>query len=121
MLRLPYQKLQVWVKAMTIARETYELTKSYPTDERFGLVSQMRRAAVSVCSNIAEGSQRSSDKDFAQFISIARGSLVELETQILLSQQLHMADDEHIDRLLNSTDELGKMLNSFHATLTANR
>jgi four helix bundle protein len=121
MLRLPYQKLQVWVKAMTIARETYELTKSYPTEERFGLVSQMRRAAVSICSNIAEGSQRSSDKDFAQFISIARGSLAELETQMILSQQLQMVDDERVVQVLNATDELGKMLNSFHGTLTANR
>lgn len=106
---------------MELARQTYELTKAFPDNERFGLVSQMRRAAVSVCSNIAEGSQRSSDKDFAQFISIARGSLAELETQIILSQQLQMSDSERMEQLLTATDELGKMLNAFLTTLTATR
>ena len=82
-----YQKLVVWKQAMALAFEVYQVTKSFPDDEKFGLISQMRRASVSVASNIAEGAGRNSDKDFVRFLAMARGSLNELETQAILAVQ----------------------------------
>lgn len=83
-----FKDLVVWQKAMELAKRVYQLTASFPADERFGLVSQMRRAAVSVPSNIAEGQARQSTREFLLFLSHAMGSLAELETQTLLSEQL---------------------------------
>jgi four helix bundle protein len=83
-----FRKLDVWRLGMNLATETYEATCGYPADERFGLQSQMRRAAVSVPSNIAEGSSKSSEADFRRFLIIAKGSASELETQVLLSEKL---------------------------------
>ena len=83
-----YNNLQIWQLAMDLVEEIYKLTASFPIEEKFGMVSQMTRAAVSIPSNIAEGAGRNSDKDFAHFISIAIGSLYELNTQIVLSERL---------------------------------
>ena len=87
---MDHKDLDVWKKSMDLVVLIYDLTSKFPSDERFGLVSQMRRAAVSVPSNIAEGAARKSDKEFLQFISIALGSLSELETQYLLAIRLNM-------------------------------
>lgn len=84
----PHKKLDVWVLAMELGRKTYALTATFPTAERFGLVSQMRRAAVSIPSNIAEGAARDSDNEFRHFLSMARRSLSELDTQLGLSRDL---------------------------------
>ena len=83
-----YKNLDIWKEAMTLARQVYEVTKNFPDVEKFGMVSQMTRAAVSVPSNIAEGAGRETDKDFIHFLSIAVGSLFELNTQIQLSEQI---------------------------------
>lgn len=83
-----YKNLDIWKEAMTLARQIYEVTKNFPDMEKFGIVSQMTRAAVSVPSNIAEGAGRETDKDFIHFLSIAVGSLFELNTQIQLSEQI---------------------------------
>ena len=83
-----YQDLIAWQKAMVMVTEVYELTKVFPTDERFGLTSQIRRAAVSVPSNIAEGQARNSTGEFVQFLGIARGSLAEVATQLLIARNL---------------------------------
>jgi len=80
-----YQQLIVWQKAMLLVSEIYRLTQGFPDNEKFGLTSQLRRAAVSVPSNIAEGSGRGSDKDFCRFLYQARGSLTEIETQLLIA------------------------------------
>ena len=82
-----FKSLIVWQKSMTLADVVFHLTKKFPREELYGLTSQMRRAAVSIPSNIAEGSRRSSKKDYAQFLKIACGSAVELETQILLAKK----------------------------------
>ena len=87
-----FQKLDVWNLAMDLAVETYDATNTYPADERFGLRSQMRRAAISVPSNIAEGCSRPSEADSRRFLTIAKGSAGELETQILLSKRLGLLD-----------------------------
>ena len=83
-----FRKLKVWTLSMAMARETYEATRSFPSAERYGLQSQMRRASVSVPSNIAEGSSRSTNNDFRRFLTIARGSAFELESQAILSEQI---------------------------------
>lgn len=83
-----YQRLQVWQEAIELVTEVYWLTSRFPDSEKFGLVGQMRRAAVSIPSNIAEGAGRGSDKEFRRFLMIARGSLQELETQLIISGRL---------------------------------
>jgi len=92
---------------MDLAKRVYSLTQSFPKEEIYGLVSQMRRAAVSIPSNIAEGAARNSSTDFARFLYIAMGSLAELETQMLLSRELGFAEDSEIDQ---GIDQIRKML-----------
>src|SRR5690606_9389570 len=99
-----YQQLVVWRKAMQLVTEVYRVTGGFPDTEKFGLVSQMRRAAVSLPSNIAEGTGRGTDKEFSRFLQIARGSLFELETQIEIATRLGLISQangltEHIDHL----------------------
>ncbi|MDF3029184.1 MAG: four helix bundle protein [Fluviicola sp.] len=88
MLKHNFRKLEIWIQAMNIVKEIYEIIAQFPVDERFGLKSQMSRCAVSVPSNIAEGSSRSSIKEFSYFLDIALGSSFELETQLILAQEL---------------------------------
>lgn len=118
---MPFRKLLVWEKSMALAKMIYQLSQSFPSHELYGLTSQMRRAAISIASNIAEGSQRSTDKDFANFLQIARGSLAELETQFLLSKELGYLSDLTVSSVEQTIDELSKMLNAFHAKLIATR
>jgi four helix bundle protein len=106
MLNLPYQKLLVWQKAMEIAQDIYVLTDALPRKEQYALISQMQRAAVPIPSNIAEGSQRSTNKEFYHFISIAKGSLAELETQCMLSKNIGYGSGDEWDRALRKCQEL---------------
>lgn len=96
-----HRDLAAWQEAMTLAKAIYKLTGAFPKEELYGLTSQMRRAAVSIPSNIAEGAGRGGQKEFRQFLMIARGSLSELETQLLLAQDLGFADtiSEHLDSI----------------------
>ena len=104
-----YQKLIVWQRSMLLVQHVYGLTQTFPSHEKFGLISQLRRAAVSISSNIAEGSGRGSDKDFCRFLYMARGSLTEIETQLLISQQLGYCQiSNEIDEL---TQQVFAMLN----------
>lgn len=112
MTKLPYKKLIIWQKAMELSRAIYRFTRTLPDTERYGLIAQMRSAAVSIASNIAEGSQRSTKKDFSHFLDIAKGSLAELETQILLTEDVS-ADRKVIDDLTQKTDELSRILFAF--------
>lgn len=105
----PHKKLDVWRVSMELTGAVYRLTGDFPADEKFGLVAQMRRAVVSVPSNIAEGAARSSGKEFMQFISIARGSLSELDTQLDLSVQLGLLESnsrQDLDELLIRIDKM---------------
>lgn len=117
MLKLPFKKLLIWQKGLDLAKLAYLLTNDFPKEEIYGLNTQMRRCAVSVPSNIAEGSQRTSNKEFANFILIAKSSLAELETQMILSKELGfiMNSEENVSGKIN---ELSRMLFAFHKKLT---
>ncbi|MBT3834972.1 four helix bundle protein [Candidatus Peribacteria bacterium] len=105
---------------MGLTKLIFSLTKGFPKEERYGLASQMRRSAVSIPSNIAEGSQRGSNKEFLQFIHIARGSLAELETQVIISIEENYIDLEKEKLVISKIDELAKMLNAFQKSLRNN-
>ena len=105
-----HRDLLVWQRGLGFARSIYKATGALPDDEKYGLVSQMRRAAVSIPSNIAEGSGRTVGKEFARFLRISRGSLAELETQVVLSADLNSLDGS--EEILREIRELEKMLNS---------
>jgi four helix bundle protein len=105
-----FRDLQVWQRSMHLARTLYELTDSFPRSELFGLTSQIRRAAVSVPSNIAEGRGRMTDKSFAVFLAQARGSLFELQTQIELARDLGFAAQDRADAILTEAAEIAAMM-----------
>ena len=115
-----YADLLVWQKAMDLVVEIYRLCKLLPADERYGLVSQIQRAAVSVPSNIAEGQARKSNGAFQNHLSIAAGSLAELETQLILTHRLGFCLEATCQDLLSKTDEIGRMLTGLKASLTTN-
>ena len=112
-----YRDLRVWQQAMELVGEVYKQTCDFPKTEIYGLTSQVRRAAVSIPSNIAEGKGRSTDRDRAHFFCHARGSLLELETQILIAQQLAYLTPAQTERLLNASAHLGRMLNALIQSL----
>lgn len=103
---------------MLLVRTIYEVTKKFPKSETYGLTSQMRSAAVSVPSNIAEGSQRRTNKDFSRFLGISRGSLAELETQCILAADLGYIAKEDLSGILSTINEIARMMNSFNQRLT---
>jgi four helix bundle protein len=107
----------VWQKAHEFSLEVYRATQTFPPDERFGLTAQLRRAAVSIASNIAEGCGRGSDKDFARFLSISAGSASESEHQILLARDLGYLPKKHYQRLNTQVNEVKRILNSFIQSL----
>jgi four helix bundle protein len=116
-----FRQLQVWQRSMTLAQAIYEATKFFPKAELFGMTSQMRRAAVSVPSNIAEGQGRLTDKHFALFLAQARGSLFELQTQIELSHSLAYLDAAGRDRLIGECVEITRMLHALLNVLQESR
>ena len=112
-----YRDLTVWKEAMDIAEHLYSLTRSFPREEAFGLTAQMRRAAVSIPSNIAEGFGRAQRKSFVQYLRIAQGSLKELETQAMLSVRVGYLTSQQQDEFLDRTTRLGKRLVQFVRSL----
>ncbi len=106
-----YRNLIAWQKAKDLALDVYRCTRKFPKDETYGLTSQMRRAAVSVPSNIAEGKGRRSRKDFAHFLYQARGSLLELETQLSIARDLEYLDALTFNNTLGKAEEVGRILN----------
>jgi four helix bundle protein len=105
-----YRKLAVWVKAHALALEVYRLTGAFPAEERYGLAAQLRRAVVSIASNIVEGSGRQSDGDMGRFLQMARGSLWELQAQLQLARDLGYVPGAVEARLATEVDEVGRML-----------
>lgn len=106
-----HKDLEVWQKSILFVTDIYNQTNSFPKEEMYGLVSQLRRSAVSVPSNIAEGSARQSNKEYIQFLYIALGSLVELDTQLIIARNIKFISDETLSDLQIKMEEIGKMLN----------
>lgn len=105
-----YKELNVWKRGIKLCAVIYKLKANFPNEERFGLISQMRRASVSVPSNIAEGAGRRTDNEFVHFLGVAHGSICELETQLFVSVELEFLTDELIDPISLEITEIQKML-----------
>lgn len=112
-----HKDLEVWKKAMALAKDIYLKTESFPKSEQFGLLSQARRAAVSIPANIAEGAGRGSTREFTQFITISRGSLVELETLLMLARDVSILREDHFVALDREIQEVGVLLNGLLTSL----
>lgn len=108
-----FKELKIWQQGFEIAVESYKLTSSFPSSEKLSLSSQITRADVSIPSNIAEGSSRSSEKDYGRFIEISLGSSFELETQLLIAKAVGFAADNKADTLLHNGEEEQKMFSAF--------
>ena len=106
----PHEKLEVWNKAIEFVTMVYKNTSSFPSDEKFGLTSQVRRAAVSIPANIAEGAARQSSKEFIHFLSIAQGSASELETELLIAQNLGYLKEEVYESLYTQLNTIARMI-----------
>lgn len=106
----PHRKLDVWQQSMMLTKDVYDLTAGFPKSESYGLTSQMRRAALSIPSNIAEGAGRRGTKEFLQFVNIAQGSASELDTQFELSRMVGYLDNEQVDTLTKKLTNITKML-----------
>src|SRR5438552_5440762 len=116
-----YRDLTVWERAMDLANLAYDITKSFPKDERFGLTSQLQRAAVSIPSNIAEGQGREHLGEYLHHLSIANGSLMELETQFLIASRRHYIDQAALEHGLNLSGDVGRLLAGLVRALKAPR
>ena len=112
-----FKDLEVWKLSRKFCADIYHVTSSFPDSEKFGLTNQLRRASVSVPSNIAEGSSRSSNKDFSRFLEIAIGSAYEIETQLLISSDLGFLNDRDMDILVAKLESIVKMTSRFRSTL----
>ena len=112
-----FKELIVWKKSIDLAVEVYRYASLLPSDERFGLMSQMKRASVSIASNIAEGSGRNSDKEFIYFLGIAKGSAYELLTQLIIADELGLFGSDGVGALVKKVEEVQKMIHGFQEKL----
>jgi four helix bundle protein len=106
-----FKDLKVWQRSRALAVDLYNITKDFPREETYNLVTQIRKCAVSIPSNIAEGHRRGTNKEFVQFLNISRGSLAELETQVIISTDLGYVQKERSEKVLAEVEEIGKMIN----------
>jgi len=116
-----YRDLEVWKKSIDLVEQIYRASKSFAPDERFGLTSQVRRASVSVPSNIAEGAARTGTGEYLQGLSVASGSLAEVETQIIIANRLEMLSLAETEALLGQADEISRMLGGLKRSLASRR
>ncbi|MCS7216038.1 MAG: four helix bundle protein [Thermodesulfovibrio sp.] len=112
-----YQDLQVWKKGIELTEKIYQVCKSFPQEEKYALTSQIQKSAISIPANIAEGWGRNSKKEYIQFLSIARGSVYELETHLIIAQKIGYIQEALLKELLQMTESLGKMLLSLIRSL----
>lgn len=112
-----FTELQVWQRSHTLALGGYRLTATFPDGERFGIVSQVRRAVVSIVANIAEGAKRQSRREYVRFLNVAEGSVAETESLLRLSRDLGFAEDAAIARLVEEAEEISRMLNGFRHSI----
>jgi len=116
-----YKDLDIWKRSVAFTTELYKLTSRFPDTERYGLSSQIRRATTSIAANIAEGWGRGSTGEYIQFLTIARGSLMELETHLIVGCNLHFLKSDELNAALKQVEDIGKMLNRLIAVLRARR
>lgn len=107
-----FEKLDVWKLSVELVKEIYKITKRFPDEEKFGLISQLRRAAISISSNLAEGSSRTTNKDKAHFTKVSFGSLMELLCQLIISSELGFIDETELSKLRNRIEEISNKLNA---------
>ncbi len=112
-----FKDLQIWQKSRVLVSDIYKITQNFPKEEMYGLTSQIRRCAVSIPSNIAEGRSRNTKKEFQYFLGIAYGSLAELETQLIISCDLEYLDDNNLIELTGKISEIGRMINGLDSSL----
>ncbi|MBT3382403.1 MAG: four helix bundle protein [Prolixibacteraceae bacterium] len=112
-----FKNLKVWQKGMDLVKNVYKSSKNFPKEELFGLTSQIRRSAISIPSNVAEGSGRGTDKDFKRFLDIAVGSSYELETQIIIANELKFLSENDFNDLSLKVNEIQKMIAGLHKSL----
>lgn len=112
-----FRNMRIWHESIDLLEKIHSITKSYPSDERYGLISQMRRSASSIPSNIAEGSSRDSQKEFKHFLSISLGSAFELFTHLEISNRMGYIDEKIKNELMQSTNEIERKISSFRKQL----
>lgn len=112
-----FEKLLFWQKSIVLAKDIYLICQNISSDEKFGLISQMKRSVVSIPSNIAEGSGRNNNKEFNHFLAIALGSAFELEKQLILSKELNLLSEESVQKIISDLIEIQKMIYSFKQNL----
>jgi len=112
-----FRELRIWKDAIAVAKQVYIISADFPSEEKFGLASQVRRAVVSIASNIGEGAGRLSNKEFAHFLTIAQGLAYEVETQLFLAKEFEFISDEKLNGTLDSLIPLQKMISSFREYL----
>jgi len=112
-----FRDLDVWKLSIELVKSIYQLTNKFPTSETYGLTSQLRRSAISIPSNIAEGQGRNSSKEFKQFLAFGVGSLAELETQLIISKEINCLAEEGLIPLLNDLDVIRKMIKALSSSL----
>ncbi|MGA2462882.1 MAG: four helix bundle protein [Thermodesulfobacteriota bacterium] len=113
----PHRELEVWKKAMDFVIEVYRIISDFPKSEEYGLTSQLRRASISIPSNLAEGAARKGNKEFMQFLNVAQGSISELDTQLELAYRLEYINKQDYSSLINRLTEISKMLYGLAKTL----
>ncbi|ASK28677.1 four helix bundle protein [Chryseobacterium sp. T16E-39] len=112
-----FEKLLFWQKSIQLAKEVYIICADLPKDEKFGLVSQIKRSVISVPSNIAEGAGRNNDREFYHFLGIANASSFELQTQLILTKELELLNEEKVDGLISQLNEIQRMIYTFKSNL----
>ena len=112
-----FRELEIWQLGIDLITHVYKTIRTFPKEEVYGLTLQMKRSAISIPSNIAEGQSRWSTKEFLKFLSIAKGSLSELETQLILAQRLNYLSEDNLNKIIELTNEIGKMISGLRKSL----
>ncbi len=113
-----YRDLDVWKLSIGLVKEIYQITNKFPASENFGLTHQIRKAAVSIPANVAEGQGRNSSKEFRQFLAISLGSVAELETHLIIAKEIEYINSEELDPLLSLLDRIRKMIKGLSGSIT---
>lgn len=112
-----FRELNIWKKGMSVVKKVLKTTETFPNEHKYGLTSQINRSSISIPSNIAEGSARTTDKEFSRYLDIAQGSAYELETQLLISKEINLIDQGNLEEIISELNELQKMITGFKRSI----